>query len=182
MKNLKRRPRGTKNTKGSTIMMTKVKVIVPAILVVCAVVIGTLIVMGPKQSLQTPPIEKKAMAYIQKHNFLTKDEKLTGYKAISYYNYDKAAVITDKRIFIYNKDQVFSIPLNKITAVVVKDSELGQQQVLITAQSSGMINIDLYHSSVEKLIQLLGVPNTNVKHAGKELAEQFSGKPHSGKF
>jgi hypothetical protein len=111
------------------------------------------------------------MAYINSHDMLAAGEKVTGYKAISYYNYEKAAVITDRRIFIYDKTNLFSIPLNKISQVVIKDSEIGQQRVLITAQTYGMITFDLYHSSVPTLIHLLGVPNNMVKHLGKDQKE-----------
>lgn len=165
MKKVNKSPttRKTKSKKGTAIM--KLKVIVPVILVVCAIVIGTLIMMGPKQSLQTPPIEAKAMSYMQKYNMIGQDEKVLGYKAISYYDYNKAAVITNKRIFVYDKDKVFSIPLSSITSVIIKNSDIGQQEVLITAQSHGMINFGIYHSSVAKLIELLNVSPNIVKNS-----------------
>ncbi len=172
MKKLKRATTKRKvkpKKKGTVIMSTKY--IVLAVIVVCAVILGALMMMGPKLGLQTDPIEPKAMSYLDKHNLLNKDESIAGYKAINYYNYDKAAVITNKRIFVYDNGKVFSIPLNKITAVLVKDSELGQQEVLISAQTDGVIGFDVYHSSVPKLLEILQVSNSIVKFAAKNAVQ-----------
>jgi hypothetical protein len=155
--------------KGTLIMRTKY--IVLAVIVVCAVILGTLMMMGPKLGLQTPPIEAKAMSYLEKHNLLNKDESIAGFKAINYYNYDKAAVVTSKRIFVYDNGKVFSIPLNKITAVFVKDSELGQREVLVSAQTDGVIGFDVYHTSVPKLLEILQVNNSIVKFSAKTEAQ-----------
>lgn len=164
MKNLKR-PATNKKQKGTATM--RLKYTVSAIVIVFAAVIGTLVMIGPKIGLQTPPIEPKAMAYLDQHALLNKDEQLTGYKAISYYSYNEAAVITDRRIFIYDHDKVHSIPLDKISTVMVRDSALGHQEVMISAQASGTIILEMYHTFVPKLIELLKVPSSKVKHYEK---------------
>lgn len=158
MKKLKQRP--SKNTGIATM---RFKYIITAIVLACAAIAGALVMMGPKMSLQIPPaIEQKAMSYLNKNKLLNNGEQVTGYKAISYYNYDQAAVLTNQRIFLYNNKKVFSILLDKITKVSIRDSELGHQRVLITASDAGAIVIELYHTEVPKLIQLLKVPSANV--------------------
>lgn len=156
-----------KTNKGTAAAISP-KMIILALVVLGAVVIGALMMMGPKLSLQTPPIEPKAMSYLQEHKFLHADEQIAGYKAISYYNYDNAAVITNKRVFIYDKDKVFSIPLDKISMVVLKDSELGQQEVMISAQAQGFIGFSVAHKAVPLLIELLQVPRSMVKDASSD--------------
>lgn len=146
--------------------------IVTAFIVVCAAALGAIMIMGPKLGLQLPPIEQKAMAYLEKHHFIKKNEQIAGYKAMSIYDYSHAAVITDKRIFMYQDDTVHSIPLNKITMVSVKDSELGRQEVLISAQRDGMMMIELPHASVPQLINLLKVPSSIIKHNGEYVPTQ----------
>lgn len=174
MKKLKSptRTRKTKSKqKGNVIMSTKH--IVLAVVIVCAVLLGTLMMMGPKLGLQTPPIEEKAMTYLNEHKLIGSDETIAGFKAINYYNYDKAAVITDKRIFVYDNGKAFSIPLHKITSVFINDGQLGQQEVLITAQAAGVISLDVYRTSVPQLLQLLKVSSSIVKYNDtKESATQ----------
>jgi len=160
----------------------KLSYIATSIVVLCAAGIGALIVMGPKLGLQMPPIEQKAKEYLDKHNLIKHDEKLSGYKAISLYSYSHAAVITNKRVFIYNNDKIHSIPLKKITLVNVKDTELGRQEVLISAQKDGVIILELPHTSVSQLLHILKVPSAIVKYNGqsKHLAKEMPAKsqPH----
>jgi hypothetical protein len=150
-----------KTKKASAILSTK-KIIL-ALAVLCAIVIGGLMTVGPKLGLQSAPIEPKAVSYLQKNNLLQKGEIVTGYKSISYYNYDHAAVITNKRVFVYDKKKVFSIPLNKITMVTVKDAELGQIDVMISAQAKGVINFAVYNKSAAELMKMLKVPSHIIK-------------------
>lgn len=158
-----------KKQKGIAIM-TLSRTIVLGVVIVAAAAVAALLLLGPKMGLQTPPIEPKAMSYLQEHNMLHNGESITGYKAISYYNYDKAAVVTTQRLFVYNGKEVFSIPLDKITKVTIKDRQLGHQQVLISAQQNGAIDFELNHSSVPTLINLLHVPSTSVVYVDAEPA------------
>lgn len=166
----------TRKKRGSTAM--KLRYGITGVVVLCAVILGVLTAMGPKLSLQTPPIEAKAMQQIQSLNLLEPGETLEGYKATSYYTYNSGVVITNKRVIAFYKDHVNSIPLNKITMVIVKDTELGHQEVLISAEADGVIGFEMYHTDVEKLINMLQVPDSIVKHyarsdvkAAREAAE-----------
>lgn len=152
---------------------------ITSVVIVCAVVLGVLTAMGPKLSLQTPPIEAKAMQQIEKMHLLETGEVLEGYKATSYYTYNSGVVITNKRVISFHKDRVNSIPLDKITMVIVKDTELGHQEVVISAEANGVIGFEMYHTDVEKLINMLHVPESIVKHyarsdvkAAREAAEK----------
>lgn len=148
--------------------MSSLKYAVTTIVVVCAVILIVLTALGPKVGLQTPPIEPKAMEYLEKMNFIKPGEKIEGYKATSYYSYNSGVVVTNKRIFaFYRNKEITSIPLNKITVVLVKDTELGHQEVLISAQYDGVIALDLHHGDVNKFIEMLKVPATMVKHYTK---------------
>ncbi|HSX20523.1 MAG TPA: hypothetical protein VLG38_05315 [Gammaproteobacteria bacterium] len=148
--------------------MASLKYAVTTIVIVCAVILVALTALGPKIGLQTPPIEPKAMEYLKKMNFLQPGENIEGYKATSYYSYSSGVVVTDKRVFGFYRNRVItSIPLNKITMVLVKDTELGHQEVLISAQADGVIGLDLYHSDVDKFINMLHVPATIIKHFTK---------------
>ncbi len=142
----------------------KLKYAITGAVVVCAVILGVLTAMGPKLSLQTPPIEAKAMQQIQRLHLLQPGEVLEAYKATSYYTYSSGVVITDKRVISFYKDRVNSIPLNKITMIIVKDTELGHQEVLISAEADGVIGFEMYHTDVEKLINILHVQDSIVKH------------------
>ncbi len=151
-----------KSKKG--LMAMKVRYSVSGIVIICAIILGALTMMGPKLGLQIPPIEPKAMAHLSKAHMLTADEKLQGYKATSYYSYTSGIVVTDKRIFVYENNKQTSIPLGKITMVVIKDTELGHQEVLLGAQATGMIAFEMYHTDVPKLIDMLHVPASIIKH------------------
>lgn len=146
----------------------KLRYVIATAVVIAVAILGVLVTMGPSLSLQTPPIETKAQDYLTKMNFLKPGEVLKGYKATSYYTYDSGVVITDKRVFAFHKDVVYSIPLDKITLVVVKSSALGHKEILISAQADGGIDIELYHADVDKLIQILGVSNNIVKEYEKQ--------------
>lgn len=161
--------KGTKNKKHRGLAaMTSLKYAVTTIVVVCAVILVVLTALGPKVGLQTPPIEPKAKAYLEKMNFIKKDEKIEGYKATSYYSYNSGIVVTNKRIFAFNRNkEISSIPLNKITLVLVKDTELGHQEVIISAQYDGVIGLDLHHSDVSKFLDMLHVSNSIIKHYSK---------------
>lgn len=159
--------RAKKINRGIT-AMTSLKYAVTTIVVVCAVILVVLTALGPKIGLQTPPIEPKAMEYINKNHFLTPGETISAYKATSYYSYNSGVVVTDKRIFAFYRNKIItSIPLNSITMVLVKDTELGHQEVMLSAQADGVIGLDLYHSDVNKFIQVLHVPATMIKHYTK---------------
>lgn len=145
--------------------------VILAIVIICAAVVAAVLLIGPKMGLQTTPIEPKAMSYLKEHNFLNADESLTGYKALSYYNYARGAVITDKRLFVYNENKVFSIPLEKISKVTIKDGQLGQQKVLISAQQNGMIDFDLSHKAVPALLLMLRVPSSSVVYIDERPAQ-----------
>lgn len=148
--------------------MSSVKYAVTAIVVVCAVILVGLTALGPKIGLQTAPIEPKAAEHIQNLHFLHPGEKLLAFKATSYYSYKSGVVVTDKRIFAYYRDKLItSIPLDKISMVLVKDSELGHQEVLVSAQSDGVIGLDLHHSDVVKFVGLLHVSGNIIKHYSK---------------
>lgn len=148
--------------------MSSLKYAVTTIVLVCAIILIVLTALGPKVSLQTPPIEPKAKEYISKMKFLGPKEKIEGYKATSYYSYSSGVVITNERIFAFSRDKVItSIPLNKITLVLVKETELGHQEILISAQSDGVIGLDLHHSDVQKFIDLLHVSPNIIKHYSK---------------
>lgn len=146
----------------------KLRYIIAGIIAICLIILAVLVAMGPSLSLQTPPIETKAMDYLNKMHFLQANETLKAYKATSYYNYDSGIVVTDSRVFAFHKDQVFSIPLDKITMVMIKSSSLGHQQVLISAEADGVIDFEIYHTDVDKLITILGVPNSMVKEFAKQ--------------
>ena len=66
-----------------------------------------------------------------------------------------------------------------VKMVIVKDTELGHQEVLISAEADGVIGFEMYHTDVEKLINMLHVPESIVKHyarsdvkAAREAAEK----------
>jgi hypothetical protein len=167
----------TRKKRGLTAM--KLRYAITGVVVLCAVILGVLTAMGPKLSLQTPPIEAKAMQQIEKLHLLQAGEVLKGYKATSYYTYSSGVVITDTRVIAFNKDRVNSIPLDKITMVIIKDTELGHQEVVISAEADGAIGFEMYHTDVEKLIDMLQVPDSIVKHyarsdvkAAREAAEK----------
>lgn len=153
----------------------KVRYIVSAVIIVFAVVVGVLASMGPKLGLQTPPIEKGAMEYLTKNDLLRANEVVAAYKAVSYYTYSQGVVITDERVFAYDGSKIHSIPLSKITMVIIKNSDLGHQEVLIAAQQDGVIGVELYHTYVPQLIEMLKVrksiiqDTTQLKH--KETAK-----------
>lgn len=149
--------------------MSSLKYAVTTIVIVCAMILIVLTALGPKVGLQTPPIEPKAQEYLSKMKFLSPDEKVVGYKATSYYSYNSGIVVTDKRIFAFYRNKILtSIPLNKITLLLVKDTELGHQEVLISAEYDGVIGLDLYHSDVNKFIDMLHIQNKNIiKHYSK---------------
>lgn len=63
---------------------------------------------------------------------------------------------------------------------MIKDSELGHQEVLISAQADGVIGLDLHHSDVAKLITMLHVPTTIIKHFNKHDVKEAL-KPKSEK-
>ena len=161
--------KGTTNKKHRGIAaMTSLKYAVTTIVVVCAVILVVLTALGPKVGLQTPPIEHKAKAYLEKMHFIRTGEKIEGYKATSYYSYNSGIVVTDKRIFAFSRDRVISsIPLNKISLVLVKDTELGHQEVVISAQFDGVIGLDLHHSDVNKFLNMLHVKPALIKHYSK---------------
>lgn len=146
----------------------KLRYVIATIVVICAVILGVLVTMGPSLSLQTPPIEVKAQDYLNKMGFLKPSEALKAYKATSYYTYDSGVVVTDKRIFAFHKDVVYSIPLDKITMVIVKSTALGHQEVVISAEADGVIDFELYHADVDKLIDILGVSDSIVKRYAKQ--------------
>lgn len=142
----------------------KTRYLISAAVIVCAIIIGVLASMGPKLGLQTNPIEPEAVAYIKKNNMLKNGEILEAFKAISYYSFSQGAVVTDKRVFVYDQGRVVhAIPLDSISMVIVKNSELGHQEVIIAAKQNGVIGIELYHTYVPKLIKLLGVPKSKVQ-------------------
>lgn len=150
------------------------KYAITTIVVVCAVILGVLAAMGPKTGLQTPPIEEKAMKQIQSKGFLSNGETLEAYKATSYYSYKCGVVVTNQRVFaFYNDELIKSIPLNKITMVIVKDTELGHQEVLVSAQARGVIGVYLTRNDAKKFVELLNVPASMVqnytKHSIKEV-------------
>ncbi len=148
--------------------MTSLKYAVTTIVILCAVILIVLTAMGPKMGLQTPPIEPKAKEVITKMKFLGPNEKIEGYKSTSYYSYNSGVVVTDQRIFAFYRNKIItSIPLNKISMVLVKDTELGHQEVLISAQSDGVIGLDLHHSDVKKFVSLLHVSKDIIKHYSK---------------
>ena len=158
--------------------MSSVKYAVTTIIVVCAVILVALTVMGPKIGLQTPPIEPKAIEYLSKAHFLNPGEKLAAYKATSYYSYSSAIVVTDKRIFAFHHDKIItSIPLDKISMVMVKESELGHQEVLVSAQADGVIGLDLHHSDVAKFVSLLHVSTNIIKHFSKHDVQEAISMP-----
>lgn len=171
-----KRVRAKKTSKGSSThktnrgiaAMSSVKYAITTIVVICAVILVALTVMGPKIGLQTPPIEPKALHHVENMHFLDKDESIQAYKATSYYSYNSAVVVTNKRIFAFYRNKVISsIPLDKITMVLIKDSELGHQEVMISAQADGVIGLDLHHSDVAKLLSILHVPSNMIKHYNK---------------
>lgn len=148
--------------------MTSLKYAVTTIVVVCALILVVLTALGPRIGLQLPPIEPKAMEHIEKMKFLNQGEKIEAYKATSYYSYNSAVVVTDKRVFAFYRNKIItSIPLNKISLVLVKDTELGHQEVMISAQVDGVIGLDLYHSDVQKFLKVLKVNPNMVKHYNK---------------
>lgn len=164
--------------------MSSLKYAVTSIVILCAVILIVLTVLGPKVGLQTPPIEPKAKAYLDKMNFIKPGEKIEGYKATSYYSYNSGVVVTNKRIFaFYRNKEITSIPLNKITMVLIKDTELGHQEVMISAQYDGVIGLDLHHGDVNKFIQMLHVPASIIKHYSKhdirEAVKIPSAQPHN---
>lgn len=148
----------------------KVRYVVSAVIIVFAIVVGVLASIGPKLGLQTPPIEAGAMTYLTKHDLLHANEVVAAYKAVSYYTYNQGVVITDQRIFAYDGAKVHSIPLNKISMVIIKNSDLGHQEVLVAAQQDGVIGIELYHTYVPEFIEMLKVrksiiqDTTQIKH------------------
>lgn len=144
-------------------MMTKLKYSISGIVILCAIALGVLAAFGPKQDLQTSTIDPKAMAYLQKHNLLQPDEEVTGYKATGYYNYNQGVVMTSKRIFIYQHDKVHSIPLDKISMFVIKDTELGHQEVLISAAVDGAIGFEVRRNRVPELLKLLKINNSIIR-------------------
>ncbi len=156
------KPVRTPKKRGFTAM--KLRYGITIVVVVCAIILGVFTAMGPKLSLQTPPIEAKAMQQINKLNLLQAGEILEGYKATSYYTYNSGVVITNKRVIAFYKDRINSIPLDKITLVIIKDTELGHQEVLISAEADGVIAFEMYHTDVEKLINMLHVSDSIVKH------------------
>ena len=170
MKTIKRPARSTTTRKttssrrGKKAAAMKARYIVSAAIIICAVIVGILASMGPKLGLQTNPIEPEAIAYLKKNNLLKPDEILEAYKAISYYTYNQGVVVTNKRIFVYDHSAIaHSIPLDSISMVIVKNSELGHQEVIVAAQQNGVIGVELYHTYVPTLIKLLGVPNSKVQ-------------------
>ncbi len=165
--------RKTRTKKGIATMTTSLKYTISAIVIVCAVALGVLAAMGPKLGLQTPPIEAKAMQYIEEHNLLKADEKLEGYKATSYYSYKDGIVITNKRVFVFvDGKTVHSIALDKISLVVIKDTDLGHQEVVIAADVNGVIGFELYHTYVPKLIKMLHVKEAEIKFYTKQTAKK----------
>lgn len=141
----------------------KTRYIISAAVIICAIIIGVLASMGPKLGLQTNNIEPEAVAYLKKNKMLQNGEILEAFKAISYYSFSQGAVVTDKRVFIYDQGRVVhSIPLDTISMVIIKNSELGHQEVIIAARQNGVIGIELYHTYVPKLIKLLGVPKSKI--------------------
>lgn len=165
---MKKSKRSTTRKKHTGIAIMKLPHIILAIVIICAAIVAAVLLVGPKMGLQTPPIEAKAMSYLQEHKFLKADESLTGYKALSYYNFANGAVITDQRVFVYKGDEVFSIPLDKISKVTIKNNQLGQQKVLISAQQNGMIDFDLSHKAVPALLLMLRVPSTSVVYIDEQ--------------
>src|SRR5579872_5191167 len=166
--------KGSKSAKRGSAAMSKLKAMsslkyaVTTIILVCAAILIVLTALGPKIGLQTPPIEPKAMAYLEKMHFVKPGEKIQAYKATSYYSYSSGVVVTDKRIFGFYRNRVAtSIPLNKITMVLVKDSELGHQEVIVSAQQDGVIGLDLHHGDVHKFLDMLHVSPNIVKHYTK---------------
>ncbi len=146
----------------------QVKYVITTIIIVCAVLLGTLTIMGPKLNLQFPPIETKALENINKMGFLKDNETLTAYKATSYYSYKSGVVVTDSRIFAFHNDKVLiSIPLSKISLIIVKDADLGHQEVIVSAQANGVIIVSLYHKDVAKFLDVLHVNDNIVKHFNK---------------
>lgn len=143
--------------------IVKARYVLTLAIILCAVVVGILASMGPKLGLQTAPIEPEAMTYITKHGFVQPGENVEAYKAISYYTYNQGAVITNKRLFVYDHNTVHSIPLSAISMVIVKNSELGHQEVIIAAQQNGVIGLELYHTYVPTLLKLLNVPSSKVQ-------------------
>lgn len=171
------REKTTKSTKSSNkgaaamsklTAMSSLKYAVTTIIVVCAAILIVLTALGPKIGLQTVPIEPKAMAYLDKMKFVKEGERIEAYKATSYYSYNSGVVVTDKRIFAFYRNKIAtSIPLSKITMVLVKDSELGHQEVLISAQQNGVIALDLHHGDVSKFLRLIHASPSIVKHYSK---------------
>jgi len=162
-----RRSYNSGSNKGTAIMMKKLKYSISAIIVLCAIAIGVLAIFGPKQDLQITNIDPKAMAYIQSHNLLNSDEKVTGYKATGYYNYSQGIVMTSERIFIYQHNKVHSIPLEKISMFVIKDTELGHQEVLVSAAVDGAIGFEVRKSRVPELISLLKINSSIIRDHSK---------------
>lgn len=143
--------------------IVKARYVLTLAVILCAIVVGVLASMGPKLGLQTAPIEPEAMTYLTKHNLIQADETIQAFKAISYYTYNQGAVITDKRLFVYDHNTSHSIPLSAISMVIVKNSELGHQEVIIAAQQNGVIGLELYHTYVPTLLKLLNVPSSKVQ-------------------
>lgn len=143
------------------------KYTITTIVIACAVILGVLTAMGPKLSLQTPPIEKRAMEKIDKLHLLQAGETLEAYKATSYYTYNSGVVITNKRLIAFNNDKNLSIPLDKISMVIVKDTELGHQEVMVSAEANGVIALELYHTDAQKFLNMLHVSDSLIKHYTK---------------
>lgn len=153
--------------------MKKLKYTVATVVIVCAGFLIALTTIGPKIDLQSSPIEPKAKAYLEQKNFLEDGEKIVGYKATSYYSYSSGVVITNKRMFgFYHGKMLASIPLNKITMVIVKDLEFGRQEILISAGDHGIIMMNLNRKNAKELIMMMNVPLSIVKHFTKHEVEQ----------
>jgi hypothetical protein len=166
-----KKPIKTKQSQRGVANMS-LKYAISIIVVVCAIIIGILAAIGPKLGLQTPPIEEKALTNIERMHFLAGGEQIAAFKATSYYNYKSGIVVTNQRIFAYHLNiQSTSIPFNKITMVLVKDTEFGHQEVVVSAQAEGVIMLELTKSDVEKLIPMLHVPANIVKHYSKKEVE-----------
>lgn len=148
-------------------MVKKLKYTISGIVVLCAIALGIIAIVGPKQDLQTTPIDPKAVAYVEKHNLLQAGEQITAYKATGYYNYNQGVVLTNKRIFIYHHDKVHSIPIEKISMFVIKDTELGHQEVLVSASIDGAIGFEVRRARVAELIKLLNISNEIIRDHSK---------------
>lgn len=178
MKNTKRSTTSTprrKTKRGKRGAVMKTRYLISAAVIICAIIIGVLASMGPKLGLQTNKIEPEAVAYLKKYNMLQNGEILEAFKAISYYSFSQGAVVTDKRVFVYDHGHiVHAIPLDSISMVIVKNSELGHQEVIIAARQNGVIGIELYHTYVPKLIKLLGVPKSKIQDSTNIIKQKNS--------